>query len=54
MSEKYVNVLIPKARRIYLPQIGSFQKLTVKYIGERNGEEKIFGKRKNNRILLRR
>lgn len=42
MSEKYVNKLIPKARRIYLPQIGSFQKLTVKYIGERNGEEKIF------------
>ncbi len=42
MSEKYVNKLIPKARRIYLPRIGSFQKLTVKYIGERNGEEKIF------------
>lgn len=42
MSEKYVNKLIPKARRIYLPRIGSFQKLAVKYIDDRNGEEKIF------------
>lgn len=42
MSEKYVNKLIPKARRIYLPRIGSFQKLAVKYIDNRNGEEKIF------------
>ena len=42
MSEKYVNKLIPKARRIYLPQIGSFQKLTVKYIDVWNGEENIF------------
>ncbi len=42
MSEKYVNKLIPKARRIYLPRIGSFQKLAVKYIDDRNGGEKIF------------
>ena len=42
MSEKYVNKLIPKARRIYLPRIGSFQELAVKYIDDRNGEEKIF------------
>lgn len=42
MSEKYVNKLIPKARRIYLPQIGSFQKLTVEYIDDWNGEENIF------------
>lgn len=41
MSEKYVNKLIPKARRIYLPRIGSFQKLIVKYIDDRNGEESI-------------
>lgn len=41
MSEKYVNKLIPKARRIYLPQIGSFQKLIVKYIDDRNKEENI-------------
>ncbi len=40
MSEKYVNKLIPKARRIYLPRIGSFQKLVVKYIDDRNREEK--------------
>lgn len=43
MSEKYVNKLIPKARRIYLPRIGSFQKLTVKYIDDRNGEETVIG-----------
>lgn len=42
MSERYVNKLIPKARRIYLPKIGSFQKLAVEYIDDRNGEEKIF------------
>ena len=41
MSEKYVNKLIPKARRIYLPRIESFQKLTVQYIEDRNGEENI-------------
>ncbi len=41
MSEKYVNKLIPKARRIYLPRIGSFQKLIVKYIDDRNREENI-------------
>lgn len=52
MSEKYVNKLIPKARRIYLPQIGSFQKLVVEYIDDRSGKEEIFGKRKNNKILL--
>lgn len=42
MSEKYVNKLIPKARRVYLSRIGSFQKLTVKYIDDKNEEEKIF------------
>lgn len=41
MSEKYVNKLIPKARRIYLPRIESFQELTVQYIEDRNGEENI-------------
>ena len=41
MSEKYVNKLIPKARRIYLSRIESFQKLTVQYIEDRNGEENI-------------
>lgn len=41
MSVKYVNKLIPKARRIYLPRIESFQKLTVQYIEDRNGEENI-------------
>lgn len=41
MSEKYVNKLIPKARRIYLPRIESFQELTVQYIEDRNGEETI-------------
>ena len=41
MSEKYVNKLIPKARRIYLPQIESFQKLTAQYIDDRNGAENI-------------
>lgn len=51
MSEKYVNKLIPKARRIYLPRIGSFQKLVVKYIDDRNREEKIFGRQRSSRIL---
>lgn len=41
MSEKYVNKLIPKVRRIYLPRIESFQELTVQYIEDRNGEENI-------------
>ena len=41
MSVKYVNKLIPKVRRIHLPRIESFQKLTVQYIEDRNGEENI-------------
>lgn len=52
MSEKYVNKLIPKARRIYLPKIGSFQELTVEYIDNRNGEEKIFWKMEKQQDII--
>lgn len=52
MSERYVNKLIPKARRIYLPKIGSFQGLSVEYIDNRNGEEKIFWKMEKQQDII--
>ncbi len=41
MAEKYVNKLIPKARRIYLPRIGSFRKLAVRYVDDWSGTEHV-------------
>lgn len=41
MAEKYVNKLIPKARRIYLPKVGSFQKLAIEYIDDWGARETV-------------
>lgn len=41
MSEKYANKLIPKARRIYLPKVGSLSHLTIEYVDDWGEEEKV-------------
>lgn len=41
MAEKYVNKLIPKARRIYLPKVGSFQNLGIEYIDDWGARETV-------------
>lgn len=41
MAEKYVNKLIPKARRIYLPKVGSFQNLGIEYIDDWGVQETV-------------
>lgn len=41
MSEKYANKLIPKARRIYLPKVGSLSHLTIEYVDDWGEKEKV-------------
>ncbi len=41
MSEKYANKLIPKARRIYLPKVGSLSHLTIEYVDDWGEAEKV-------------
>lgn len=41
MSEKYANKLIPKARRIYLPKVGSLSHLAIEYVDDWGEEEKV-------------
>ena len=41
MSEKYANKLIPKARRIYLPKVGSLSHLTIEYVDNWEEDEKV-------------
>ncbi len=41
MAEKYVNKLIPKARRIFLPKVGSLSNLTIEYVDNWGIEEKV-------------